>query len=442
MNVHPAAAIWPMLDDQALRQLAEDIGRRGLRHPIVVCDGMVLDGRNRLRACGLAEVEPRYTEFRGESPVAYVWSANFARRHLTTGQRAMFAADMLPALEAEAAARQGATRAKPGQRVGHVRAGLPAPTDHGRARDKAAEIAGVSARSVESAGTVLESGTPELVQAVRTSAVAVSTAAEIATLPAAEQVVVVAMDDDAIVRRAREIRTARADARRRARDEAAIGAAERAVAAAPTITGVDLRLADVADVVRDVRGAALVHADPNWQYDNQRLNGTAEKHYAVDAMAGIVAVVDASYDAALDDAYLVLWCTFPMLADWMAASAEMRWEYVSGGAWAKTGSMGIGFHWRGDAEIALLYRKGSPKPIATVSNAHVGPRSEHSEKPEAWLVELVGAFCPVGGLVLDLYAGLAPLARACALRGRRYVGAEIDEARRAEALLLLTGRAA
>jgi hypothetical protein len=39
--------------------------------------------------------------------------------------------------------------------------------------------------------------------------------------------------------------------------------------------------------------------------------------------------------------------------------------------------------------------------------------------------------------VVDLYAGLAPSARACLIEGRRYLGAEIDPARHAEALARL-----
>ena len=39
-----------------------------------------------------------------------------------------------------------------------------------------------------------------------------------------------------------------------------------------------------------------------------------------------------------------------------------------------------------------------------------------------------------GDLVLDLFAGMAPVARACARTGRRYVGAEIDPERYRQAV--------
>ena len=56
---HPAAECFPMHDPQRLAELAEDIGRNGLLDPIVLCDGLLLDGR-------LIEVAP--TEQFFESP--------------------------------------------------------------------------------------------------------------------------------------------------------------------------------------------------------------------------------------------------------------------------------------------------------------------------------------------------------------------------------------
>jgi hypothetical protein len=208
----------------------------------------------------------------------------------------------------------------------------------------------------------------------------------------------------------------------------------------PVPAGIDLRLADVADVLPTVSGAALVHADPPWTYNNTGTEGAAAGEYALLTDAGIAAHIDAAYDCAAEDAYLVLWTTWPKLTEWLAASAAMRWTYKTGGCWGKSGRLGVGFHWRGDSEPVLVYTKGSPRPAdRTVSNLHVSQREAHSEKPTAWLRRMLAAFSPPGGLVLDVYAGLGPMARACALEGRRYVGAEIDPDRHAKALGLLAG---
>lgn len=78
-----------MLPEDELEDLAEDIKTNGLQHPIVVKDGELIDGRNRLAACELAGVEPSYEELDSQDPVAYILSANLARRHMSKGQRAM-----------------------------------------------------------------------------------------------------------------------------------------------------------------------------------------------------------------------------------------------------------------------------------------------------------------------------------------------------------------
>lgn len=91
MDVHPAAKLFPMLEDDGpeLQELANDIKKNGLRNPILTLGGMILDGRNRLRACEKAGVKPTFREWKeGGDPFAHVWSLNGERRHLEPNQRA------------------------------------------------------------------------------------------------------------------------------------------------------------------------------------------------------------------------------------------------------------------------------------------------------------------------------------------------------------------
>jgi hypothetical protein len=90
-KVHPALAPFPDLDPDDLDVLAASIKRNGLREPIVLNhDGTVLiDGRQRLRACDRALVDPvfirlpaRYTD---DMITNFVRDANAVRRHLPTG---------------------------------------------------------------------------------------------------------------------------------------------------------------------------------------------------------------------------------------------------------------------------------------------------------------------------------------------------------------------
>ena len=91
-ELHPLCTLFPRLGDAEFAALVADIRANGLREPITLHDGMVLDGGNRYRACIEAGVEPVFTEYTGSSIVAFVLSANLHRRHLKEGQQAAIVA--------------------------------------------------------------------------------------------------------------------------------------------------------------------------------------------------------------------------------------------------------------------------------------------------------------------------------------------------------------
>jgi hypothetical protein len=103
---HPVAALFPMMNDVDLQALVVDIKKNGLREPIILHDGLILDGRNRDKACDLAAVRKRFEHRIFSSPVSYVISKNLHRRHLTVAQRAAVAVKMVPLLKKEARERQ------------------------------------------------------------------------------------------------------------------------------------------------------------------------------------------------------------------------------------------------------------------------------------------------------------------------------------------------
>jgi hypothetical protein len=191
MRVHPAAALFPMLIDAELRELAEDIKANGLQSPIVTLQGEILDGRNRLRACEIAGVAPVFREHDGpqDDAVSFVISANLHRRHLGESQRAMVAARL--------------ATLKHGQRADRVE-----PPIGGTTQAEAAARLNVGERSVQRAAKVIEKGTPELVAAVQRGDVAVSAAAVVAELPKTEQEKIVAEGPTAVTERSRRNSTA------------------------------------------------------------------------------------------------------------------------------------------------------------------------------------------------------------------------------------------
>jgi ParB-like chromosome segregation protein Spo0J len=86
---HPIADIFPLMEGDEFDELVGDIKRRGLKFPIWMFEGMVLDGRNRVRACAKAGYELKDTDikqFEGtrEEAIRFVISANIHRRHFKT----------------------------------------------------------------------------------------------------------------------------------------------------------------------------------------------------------------------------------------------------------------------------------------------------------------------------------------------------------------------
>jgi len=167
------AALFPMLPEVELRRLANDIKTNGLHEPVVMFDGQVLDGRNRLAACDLAGVEPRLrTLDTCPDPLAFVLSINVRRRHLSTSQLAMVAGRVA---------------------VSNFK------HENERAVDAAARIVGgIERTSVAFAVAVIKTGIPALVALVDGDELAVSVAAKAAKFTPDRQRELVAKGPDAV----------------------------------------------------------------------------------------------------------------------------------------------------------------------------------------------------------------------------------------------------
>jgi ParB-like chromosome segregation protein Spo0J len=96
---HPLADHFPMMDRTSpeFKGLVASIRANGLWEPITMHQGKVLDGRNRLLACEEARIEPRFEDFDDTETTAldFVLAKNLFRRHLSVGQRAMKAEEMV-----------------------------------------------------------------------------------------------------------------------------------------------------------------------------------------------------------------------------------------------------------------------------------------------------------------------------------------------------------
>lgn len=91
---HPLSELLPLMDEVEIAEMAGDIQQHGQRAPITLYENKILDGRNRYRACKIANVEPKVRHFTSGDALSFIVSANVFRRHLTTSQRAVVAAKL------------------------------------------------------------------------------------------------------------------------------------------------------------------------------------------------------------------------------------------------------------------------------------------------------------------------------------------------------------
>ena len=93
LPIHPAADLIPEMAADEYQALRSDIAEHGQRDPITMFNGAILDGRHRYRATWELGLDPLTETWSGNAPEAFVISRNLKRRHLTTSQRALLAAE-------------------------------------------------------------------------------------------------------------------------------------------------------------------------------------------------------------------------------------------------------------------------------------------------------------------------------------------------------------
>lgn len=157
--VHEAAALFPLLPEAELKELADDIKAKGLIYPVVMCGKLVLDGRNRMLACEIAGVGVHfrdYTTYHSEhTPTEWVLAANSKRRQLTASQKGAIGAEATPliAKEVEEMRRLKISEARNGETRQKI---APSEKDARRATARAAKAVGSNRRYVADAAAIKE----------------------------------------------------------------------------------------------------------------------------------------------------------------------------------------------------------------------------------------------------------------------------------------------
>lgn len=349
---HAIADIFPLIEDGEFAKLKADVAAFGVREPIWLFDGKILDGRNRYRAAKETGVSAKFREFDGDAEKAleFVWSMNRTRRHLSASQSAMADAERNK-LQNGYAALKAAAKEKQGARNDLKRnipeqipesSGPPAPKKgDGDTRKKRAQIAGTNEKYIDLADKLVE-GRPDLAKEVKQGKKTLSQVSK-------------------------ELK----------REEAAK-------------TGAHIS-AKNKELPAGERKYGVIYADPPWSFDTWSGEGkdrAAENHYPTMKQADIEALPVANLAA--DDCVLFMWAVMPQLPEALAVIKAWGFEFKTCAfVWVKQTkdeerfATGMGYWTRANAEICLLATRGKPQRLhADVHQVVASPRMEHSKKPD------------------------------------------------------------
>lgn len=399
--LHPAAELFPLMDEAGLAALADDIGANGLHESLTLYRDpksgrdVLLDGRNRLAACTAIGVTPTTRHYEGEDPIGYVLSENVHRRHLTTGQRAALAHDVLPLYEAEAKRRRAAAPTKANlrgkesvRRSAHTSMPPQERRDPSRVRRSsadAARLAGASDRAVERFKRVADVA-PDLAEQVRAG-------------------------DIAVDRAERVVRDRQAEDRKVSEAKAAGRASGRALR-------VDLRLGDLRAVLADVDDASVdaVITDPPYPREYLPLFGDlavlADRVLTKD---GVLVVM--SGQTHLPDVFGLL-----------AGGRPYRWTcaVLTEGPGYVSHPRRIQSSWK-----PVLVFGGGPRvgDVVRSTGTDANAKSLHRWGQDYGAFhEIVERFTKPGHTVLDPFMGSGTTLLAAHALGRHAIGCDIDQA--------------
>lgn len=368
---HPAADAFPMMNASHLAELTKSIQAEGQLLPIVMCDGLVLDGRNRWLACRKLGIRPKTQDFHG-NPWAHAWSLNGQRRDLVAEQRYLiwrkcnenseqWQAEQQHITDEANRKRAEATREQPrtpgGARLTEkqVTGQIDPPPDGHSKRQAAAVQAEVTPSTVKRADTLADNR-PDLAKQVRQG-----------TMKPAE-------------------------AHRQMKRDA------------------------VAEKVAELPEGkyVVIYADPPWKYNDAQAvkgafgtgTGAAEGHYPTMSLAELKALDIRALAA--DDAVLFLWATSPLLVEALNLLKAWGFKYKAAFIWDKI-KHNMGHYNSVRHEFLLIGTRGSctPQKVKLFDSVQSIERTTHSAKPERFR-EIIDTLYPAGPRIELFARGTAP----------------------------------
>jgi N6-adenosine-specific RNA methylase IME4 len=132
-------------------------------------------------------------------------------------------------------------------------------------------------------------------------------------------------------------------------------------------------------------------ADPAWDYELWAESGAYKSpvnHYPVSSLETMSAI---PLQLVTDkDAVLLMWCTWPMMAQGMALMQAWGFKFKTGIPWLKLTKdmlprIGTGYHARACSEYIMIGTKGSPRapePFERMPGIILARQGAHSAKPD------------------------------------------------------------
>jgi len=329
----------PELAPEELFQLEENIKRDGCRDPLVLWNGVLVDGHNRYDICKRNDLPFQTIEraFENRSEVIeWIITNQFGRRNLNSYIRATLALR----LESEIAA-----RAKENQLKG-VRTTLSKGID---TKEEIAKKANTSRTNITKVKKIEEKGSEEVKKALAKG--------EISINEAHKQI------------KAEETRQARVDN-------------------IVKISKGNSSLEQIAEFY------PVVYVDPPWQYEYSETESRAiENQYPTMSLDEIKALKVS--EITTKDCVMFMWATSPKLAESLELLDAWGFTYKTCAVWDKQ-KIGMGYYFRQQHELLLVGVKGKPpipKPENRPSSVLSYPRGKHSAKPVE-IYEMLEAMYP------------------------------------------------
>lgn len=331
-----ATDFFPAMGADEFEALKRDIAEHGQREPIVMVDGELVDGRNRLRACEELGIEPVVRNLTGAEAgdvFALVMSLNFHRRHLKPHEKGAALAAFMDHVGAKRQAGPGRPRKS------------ESVSDNPQTLPEVAKALGIEERTARNhlkAHDDYAAAAPDLKAKVDAGEITAKKAR--AMTEKAKKVVEVAANTE-----------------------------DRHVTEATLASLVAQAEADEANRF------ACIYADPPWQYGNQATRNRTDGKYDTMGLEDIVAMPVKALAAT--NAHLHLWTTNAFLFEARRVMEAWGFTYKSCFVWVKP-QMGMGNYWRVSHEFLLFGMRGSCPFMAKNEKSWISlPRGEHSAKP-------------------------------------------------------------